>query len=219
MLYIFAGSPKCGLNAGGLQHCVEHVEELGIIEHDTAIQYRKEGVFIPEKSEESLYPVEYRMSDLCLRDGITWDWFPENWSFGNGVTVHKTSASPEYKTVVHGTTLNLDQFLSKYGATRLAEIELERLHVRHEGWEEYEARWLPGTCPQEAHVVHLTWLVTTHRLPEFAYERIRDLIEHGAEPKDLHRYSTEPGKHYSAVRKWEGEGSAPSGELLRLMGK
>jgi hypothetical protein len=205
MLYVLAGFPKNGLNAGGLQFCVEQVENLAILEHDPAVQYRKEGVFVPGKAEELLYPVEYRMSDLCLRDGITWDWFPENWSFGNGVTIHKTQASPEYKTVVHGTDLNLDQFLSQYGVTRMAELELERLHVRHEGWQKYEARWLPGTCPQESHVVQLTWLVTTHRLPEFAYNRIRDLIERAAEPKDIHPYSGEPGKHFSEIRRWDGK--------------
>ena len=210
-LYVFAGFPGKNLppgqrlHAGGLQHCIEEVEELGLLEHDPAVQYRKEGVFAPGEADELLYPVEYRMSDLCLRDGMTWDWFPENWSFGNGVTVHKTSASPEYKTVVHGTDLNLEEFLARYGTTRLAELELERLHIRHEGWETYEARWLPGTCPQESHVVHLTWLVTTHRLPPFAYDRIRDLIEGGAEPKDLHRYSTEPDHHFSTTRRWNGQ--------------
>ena len=109
-----------------------------------------------------------------------------------------------YKTVVHGTDLNLDEFLARSGVTSIAELELERLHVRHEGWEKYEARWLPGTCPQENHIVHLTWLVTTHCLPTFAYNRIRALIEEGSEPKDRPVYSKEPGKHFSGTRKWEG---------------
>ena len=209
MLYIFAGFPKNGLHAGGLQFAIEEVEELAILEHDPAVQYRKEGVFAPGAHEELLYPVEYHISDGCLRDGITWDWFPENWGFGNGVTVHKTFASPDYKTVVHGTDLSLDQFLTRYGTTRLADLELERLHIRHEGWEQYEARWLPGTCPQENHIVHITWLITTHKLPAFAYNRIRDLIECGAAPKDLSRYSTEPGRHFSEIRKWSG--SHPTG--------
>ena len=205
MLYIFAGFPKSGLHAGGLQLCIESVEELAILEHDPAVQYRKEGVFTPGEKGEFLRPIEYQVSDRCLADGITWEWFPENWAFGNGVTVHKTSASPEYKTVVHGTDLNLDQFLTRYGTTRLAEVELERMHIRHEGWQKYEARWLPGTCPQENHIVHLTWLVTTHRLPPFACERIRQLIEEGAEPKNMERYSRESGKHFSAIRQWDGK--------------
>jgi hypothetical protein len=205
MLYIFAGFPSNRLNAGGLNHCIETVEELALLEHDPAVQYRKEGVFVPGKADELLYPIEYRMSDLCLRDGITWDWFPEDWAFGNGITVHKTYAGPEYKTVVHGTDLDLDEFLAQRGTTRLADLELERMHVRHEGWEKYEARWLPGTCPQENHIVHLTWLATTHCLPEFAYNRVADLIEGRAEPKDLHRYSTEPGKHLSKVRRYDGK--------------
>ena len=147
------------------------------------------------------------MSPMLERDGITWDWFPENWSFGNAVTVHKTSASPEFKTVVHGTELNLEEFLAENGTTRLAELELERMHVKHEGWQEYEARWLPGTCPQESHVVHITWLITTHKLPDFAYERIRSLIEDGAEPeqKEIYIRPEEPGKYLSTPRPFKEE--------------
>jgi len=204
MLYIFAGFPQNNLHAGGLQFAVEEVEELAILEHDENIQYRKEGVFTPGEEGEWLRPIEYHVSDLCVRDGITWDWFPETFTFGNGVSVHKTQASPEYKTVVHGTDLNLDQFLHQYGVTKLTDLALERTHIRHEGWEKYEARWLPGTCPQEPHVVHLTWLVTTHRLNRTAYERIRALIEGGAEPKDFHLFSETPGHHFSVPRVYDG---------------
>lgn len=213
MLYVFAGYPGKHLppgsqilHAGGLQYCIEIVEELGEIEHDPAVQYRKAGVFA-NATEEFLYRFEYRISDQCLEDGIAWDWFNENWAFGNGVTLHKTLACPEYKTVVHGTDLDLDQFLALHGKTELGKLELERVHVWHEGWEKYAARWLPGTCPQESHVVHLTWLVTTHRLPEFAYDRIRDLIERGAEPENRSQYSTEPGKHFSEIRRFDGNPS------------
>ena len=204
MLYIFAGYPKNNLHAGGLQYCIETVEMLGELEHDPAVQYRKEGVFATNTDEE-LYPLEVVMSPMLERDGITWDWFPENWSFGNGATISKTSASPDYKTVVHGTELNLDEFLTEHGTTRLAELELERMHVRHEGWEEYEARWLPGTCPMENHVVHITSLVTTHKLPDFAYERIRALIEDGAMPvqAEIYIHPEEPGKYLSTPRLFE----------------
>ena len=206
MLYIFAGYPKNNLHAGGLQHCIETVEMLGELEHDPAVQYRKEGVFASNSNEE-LYPLEVVMSPMLERDGITWDWFPENWSFGNGVTVHKTSASPEFKTVVHGTELNLEEFLAQNGTTRLAELELERMHIKHEGWEKYEARWLPGTCPQESHIVHLTWLTTAYKLPEFVYERIRSLIEDGAKPEQAEIYiqPEEPGKYLSTPRIWDGK--------------
>ena len=116
MLYVFAGFPRNGLHAGGLQFAVETVEQLAILNHDPAIQYRKEGVhFVTGKGEEWLKPAECLLSPMCLRDGITWDWFPEDWTFGNGVTVHKTLASPEYKTVVHGTDLTMDEFLAKSG--------------------------------------------------------------------------------------------------------
>ena len=211
MLYIFAGFPKNGLHAGGLQLAIEEVEMLGELEHDPAVQYRKEGVFAADTDEE-LYPLEVVMSPALERDGITWDWFPENWSFGNGVTVHKTSASPDYKTVVHGTELDLNEFLTEYGMTRLAELELERMHVRHEGWEKYEARWLPGTCPMESHVVHLTWLITTHNLPDFAYERIRSLIEDGATPEqaDIYIQPDEPGRYLSVPRPFKKEQYAVS---------
>jgi hypothetical protein len=211
MLYIFAGFPKNGLHAGGLQLAIEEVEGLGELEHDPAVQYRKEGVFAAG-SDEELYPLEVVMSPMLERDGITWDWFPENWSFGNGVTVHKTSASPDYKTVVHGTELDLNEFLTEYGTTRLAELELERMHIKHEGWEKYEARWLPGTCPMESHAVHLTWLITTHRLPEFAYERIRSLIEDGATPEqaDIYIQPDEPGRYLSVPRPFKKEQYAVS---------
>jgi len=207
MLYIFAGFPSKAssfghaLHAGGLQLCIETVEELAQLEHDPAVQYRKEGVFAAG-SDEELYPLEVMLSPMLELDGITWDWFPENWAFGNGVTCHKTSANPEYKTVVHGTELNLDEFLAEHGTIRLAELELERKHIRYEGWEEYEARWLPGTCPQENHLVHLTWLITTHKLPDFAYARIRDLIEGDAIPEQAELYvrPDEPGKYLSTLR-------------------
>ena len=206
MLYIFAGYPKNNLHAGGLQYCIESVEMLGELNHDPAVQYRKEGVFAANTDEE-LHPLQVVMSPMLERDGITWDWFPENWSVGNAVTVHKTSASPDYKTVVHGTELNLEEFLAENGTTRLAELELERMHVKHEGWQEYEARWLPGTCPQESHVVHITWLITTHKLPDFAYERIRSLIEDGAEPeqKEIYIRPEEPGKYLSTPRPFKEE--------------
>ena len=172
-----------------------------MLEHDPVVQYRKEGVFV-SRTEEMLYPVEYRMSDLCLRDGITWEWFSEGWAFGNGITVHKTQADPEFKTVVHGTDLNLDEFLAEYGAARIADLSLERRHISHESWQQYESRWAPGTCPQEKHVVHLTWMVTTHKLPNFTYDRVRSLIEEGAEPQDANFYQVvdEPGKYLSTPR-------------------
>ncbi len=208
MLYIFAGFPGKGagpgtqhLHAGGLQHAIETVEELAILEHDPVIQHRKEGVFANETGE-LLRQIEYRLSDSLLKDGITWDWFTEGWRFGNGVTVQKSMASPAFSTVVHGSDLTLDQFLALHGPTRLADLELFRKHNRTESWESYESRWLPGTCPQENHEVSLTVIVTDYRLPEFAYERIRDLIERRAEPKYLDQYSAEQGKHFHTIRRY-----------------
>jgi len=210
MLYILAGFAGKGLgpgeriHAGGLRYAIEAVEfGEGILEEYPLIQYRRGGVFI-NNTDEFLYPVEYRISPMCLEAGITWDWFPEYWAFGNGITSHKTIASPEYRVVVHGTNLTMEQFLALHGPTRLADLELHRLHNRHEGWEKYESRWMPGTCPQENHIVHLTWIVTTHKLPEHVYERIRALVEYGVEPKNLHMYHTESGKHFSTIRPYDG---------------
>ena len=109
--------------------------------------------------------------------------------------------------MVHGTELDLNEFLTEYGTTRLAELELERMHVKHESWMEYETRWLPGTCPQERHVVHLTSLVTTHKLPDFAYERIRALVEDGATPEQAEIYicPDEPGRYLSTPRPFKEE--------------
>ena len=101
MLYVFAGFPgrnaPCGslqLHAGRLEYCFETVEDLAILEHDPNVQYRKEGVFTSGKTGEFLYHVEYRMSELCLRDGITWEWFPESFDFGNGVTCGNGRPAP-----------------------------------------------------------------------------------------------------------------------------
>jgi hypothetical protein len=205
MLYIFAGFPKSGLNANGLTHLME-VENLGILDNNPSIQYRKEGVFVvTEDGEEWLTSADVSISDVCLQEGITWDWFPENWSFGNNVSVHKTMASPDYKTVIDGTDLTLDQFLALNGSMYLANIKLLRRHIRHNGWLKYEARWMLGTCPDFNHEVILTWLVTTHKLPGFAYERLRDVIERGAEPVDRHLYSKETNKYFTASRKYDGK--------------
>ena len=221
MLYVFAGFPNKGskpgslsLHAGGIRYgfcaCEKCFEERGepiesetsfILEHD--LSYRKGGVFIGN-TDEYLYPVEYRMSDVCLRDGITWDWFTDGWKFGNGVTIHKTYAHFEYKTVVHQTDLSLDEYLLQQGPTFLNDLQLERKHISTEGWEIYEARYPEGMCPQEPHLVHLTWLVTTHKLPEFVYERIRDIIEYDAEPKYLEQYSQEQGHHFSTSEIYDG---------------
>ena len=140
-----------------------------------------------EWSEE----IKYRFSDQCLKDGIYWDWFPENWSFGNGVTMHKTVAHLDYRKTVEGTDLILEEYLTQFGMT--PGLKLVRRQIRHESWRKYEARWLPTTCPKEAHVVHLTWLVTDYKLPEFAYQRIRALIERPT-AVDLTRYDRE--KHF-----------------------
>ena len=216
MLYIFAGFPGKDappgtqhLNAGGLQYAAEERMGIVLLEHDNSIQHRKEGVFInTERGEERLRDVEHRMSDLCLRDGITWDWFPENTAFGNGVTIHKTTANREMKTVVHETEDSLDKYLRRAGPTRISDLVMERKHIITEGWDKYERRWMPGTCPQESHVVHLTWLVTMHKLPPFAYDTIRLLIE---APGLSAKEELFEQRHFSQARTWDGNASADAG--------
>lgn len=168
MLYIFAGFPKCGLNAGGLHRLIE-VEEIGALDEEPEVSYSNDGEH------------RYHMSELCEKDGLRWSWFTENWAFGNGVTVHKTTAHYQKHIVIR---------------------EDNSLVVVVEDRSAYEARWAPGTCPQESHVVHLTWCVFQHELPEFAYERLRGLIEDGAAPlsPELYENKAEPGKYQSATR-------------------
>jgi len=202
MLYIFAGFPRCGLNAGGVQYAVEYVETLGQLTHG-AIQARREGMYIlTDTGEERTGDTQYHMSDRCLADGITWDWFPANWAFGNGVTIHKTTALAEQATVVRGTELTLDDFLAQQGPTALASLSLERRHIETEGWLAYAARWEPGRCPRETHQVFLTWMLTDRELGEAAYNRVRHIIEEpGAELVDVGLYEDH---HYSPTRQWEG---------------
>lgn len=202
MLYIYAGTPRSGLNAGGLQHMIEGLEEWdGAIEHDPGVQYRREGVFAGEGkfAEQIEEGYDVRISESVVRSGILWDWFPENWAFGNGITVHQTQASLEYRTVIHGTGLTEDEYLQRFGPTRMADLVKARVHQRTEGWEAYEARYVPTTCPMYNHMVMLTWIVTTHRLPEFAYQRIRALIENPATLIDTSLYRTD---HISPRYEW-----------------
>tara|TARA_Y100000310_G_C20609966_1_gene777482 strand:+ start:547 stop:1188 length:642 start_codon:yes stop_codon:yes gene_type:complete len=206
MLYIFSHFPESGLNAGGLQYAIEDVEELGLIEHDPAIQVRKSGVYVKTPAgEERLRDTEYLLSPSLLLDGITWElWFPANFSFGNGIVIHKSHAGPEYRTMIAGTNITVADYRkqNRGNTYRESDVQLVDEHWRHNGWNEYEARWLPGTCPQENHIVHLTWLVTTHKLPAWAYERIRTIVEEGAEP--LHPEQYEKHKHFSEIRQCDG---------------
>lgn len=162
LLYVFAGFPRSGLNAGGLQHAIERAEELAILEHKPEIRITKEdhGRVI--------------ISDRCKADGIDWPWFLERAAFGNGVTIHGTEARYSDNEVAH----------DLFGP---------------EGWAEYEKRWTPGTCPQEDHVVHLTWLITRTPLPSAVYERVRELIEEGAPAEPRGAYED---KHFSEIRQW-----------------
>ena len=156
---------------------------------------------------EWVAPIEYRVSDQLVRDGITWEWFPENWSFGSGVSIHKTTAYWPTKVIDWGTQKSLSQLLDAGGIVDLSRVQLLKIHNRTEGWAKYEERWRPGTCPQESHQVYVTWVITVDKLPEFAYQRLTDLIERKAEPKDLWRYSA---SHFSQIYKWQGK---PDGAL------
>lgn len=195
MLYIFAGFPKCGLNAGGIRLFTQR-EEIGDLEESNNIQLRKEGAFIlTDTGEERLGDIEYRLSDNCALDGIGWRWFPEDWAFGNGVTVHKTTAQFDQGVIYE------DGYVLQARAD--GKVDLSRVPQGFtEGWEKYEARYDDGKCLRENHVVHLTWCVFQHDLPEHAYERLRSMIEVpdyqlGRTP---YENADEPGKYISATR-------------------
>jgi hypothetical protein len=226
MLYVFLGFPGQQLppgerlHAGGLQHCIEMVEELGLLDHDPAIQARKEGLFVlsPSGASEQIADLKIHLSDRVVQIGITDNWFNDNASFGNGVACLKSTAHYQTKVVNHECGRTLEQLLRTGGVIDLSKLRLQQVHDFTEGWGKYEYRWRAGTCPQVTHIVHLTAMLTKRKLKAFAYQRILDLVENGAEPKYLDQYSTEPGKHFSAVRKWQGESQAPSKEMTRLLG-
>ena len=44
-----------------------------------------------------------------------------------------------------------------------------------------------------------------HKLPDFAYERIRKLIEEAEELNESELYSAETGKHFASIRNWDGK--------------
>lgn len=219
-LYVFAGFPgkdsaeNRGLGSKGLQEafcaCEDCFERRGtepfepgfILEHDNTICYRKEGVCLAGKPGEIIRSYEHRISDMLLMYGITWDWFLPNSRFGNGITRYVCNASPDYRTVISGTDMTLENFKRANRGTPYRESDLLLVdeHWRNESWTAYEARWESGKCPQVAHRVHLTWLVTTHKLPEFAYERLRDIIEYGAEPEGTYR-----PEHFNNPKIWNGK--------------
>jgi len=204
MLYIFGGA-QCLLNAGGLQRAVQDVEKLGKLKQNKAVQYRKEGIFLrTNHGEEWVDDLDYWISDRVLAMGIGWDWFKPTWTFGNHVTAHKTFASPEYRTVIHGTNMTLDEFL-KRGKVYGPGMGLSLQHWRHEGWIEYENRWPPGRCPQTSHIINLTWLITEDVLAEWDYQRLVDIIEvPGTELRNPEAYTEE---HFSPRRVWDGKAS------------
>ena len=195
MLYIFAGFPKSGLHAGGVRLYTQR-EDIGILEEDGSIQYRKEGVFaLTESGEEFLRDVQYRFSENCGKDGIGWRWVPENWSFGNGVTVSKTTAQYDEAIVYEDGNVLQMRDDGRYDIVRVPQGVTS-------SWEEYEDRYEPGKCIRANQVVHLTWCVFKHELPEHAYERLRSMIEEPSYQMDISPYEVpdEPGKYMATTR-------------------
>jgi len=207
MLYTYAGAPRNKLHAGGLQLAIEHVECLAELEHDPHVQYRKEGVFtVTPSGDEWRRETDYLLSPACREEGITWDWFPENWSFGNGVTVSKVWASPETKIVVYQTERTLEEYIAQHGPTKLADVELSSIRIESNGWAEYEARWTPGKCPQEPHIVHLTHVVTEKPLTSMpALLRMQALVEASTGRLIRPEFYEQDGHHFSTWRDYHGE--------------
>ncbi len=193
MLYIFTthlgtpGRPGRILAAGGIQRVIE-TEEIGVLVRTKFVQVTTANA-----------GDDYHISERCIDLGIEWGWFPKAivtpdepdagpWSFGNGVTRHKTTAEIEMRTVIHKTTLTEDEYLEQFGPTRSSDLVKERVHVRHEGWQQYQARWRPGTCPPFSHEVHLTSVILTRPLPPNAYQRLRHVVEEGEPPAFPERF-------------------------------
>ena len=210
MLYIFSGYPgkalpagMAHLHAGGLRHCIKEVEHLAELEEDPMIQYVKEGVYacpVGGNEGEWLGPVEYRLSPILDKDGITWKIFPEHWTFGNNVTCTNWTANRETMEVDYRTGIPFADLLASGHPIDMSKVMIQRVPRITESWKEYEKRWFPGTCPQESHKVHLTYVITKGEMEPWAYERVRRLIEErDAAVVDLDRYRPE---HFSVSRKW-----------------
>ena len=205
------------LHAGGLQRCIEEVEELAVLEHDAMLRCNLDGVFIRTLTgEERIADPVLHLSDRLLQSGITENWFTEGWAFGNGVTCHKTKAKYETKLVAHEVGCTLEQVIQQQGFLDFSMLKLYQVHDRTEGWEVYERRWRAGTCPLFTHFVHLTWLSAKHEIRGYGYQRILELIEEGAAPKYPEAYASpgEPGKFFSRVRE---VGKEPSKEVRELL--
>ena len=87
-------------------------------------------------------------------------------------------------------------------------MQLVKQQNLSEGWAEYKARWRPGTCPQESHIVHLTGLVTKEPLTEYAYQDLLEVIEQGESPGERDAYED---KHFSEIRTWNPKADATKG--------
>lgn len=205
MLYILAShlgpAGSQVLNAGGIQRVIK-TEELGTLVRDPNVQITKANA-----------GDAYHISDMCLALGVEWRWFPDAvvtpdepnpspFAFGNGVTRHYTEAKYDLKTVIHKTMLSEDEYLEQFGPTVVNDLIKERVHVRHEGWRQYEERWRPGTCPQYSHQMHLTFLIAKSPFSSAVYERVRKVVEEGIPPEYPELFETpgEPGRYWSEMR-------------------
>lgn len=202
--YIFSGTPRHNLSAGGLQFCIEEVENLGLLVHDDTVGFRKDGVYrVSKTGAEWMAPYQAHMSDRLVEQGLTFDlWFRPDKDFSNGVFVTKTTAEVEYKTVIQGTNLSEDEYLERYGPTMMRTLVKERKMQRPYGRRKYEGRWLPGMCPTRTHNVRMTMLFFDYKLPDHICERIRRLVEDPSvvlvEPE---RYDNDK-RHMSPTRVW-----------------
>lgn len=215
MLYVFGGAPRCGLNAGGLQHACEEVAQLCELEHDPHVQYVRSGVYVvtsPTQGER-LGTTEHHLSNLLDRHGIDWDWFQPEWGFGNGITIHHVTAVRETQVVDLESGAAIKDLVALGKPVDLGKVRIQLVHKSTEGWENYSKRWRPGMCPQETHQVWFTWLAVKGQLDPLAYSYLQRLIEDPAatlEKPELYRE-----QHFSATRSWSRQ--PPSPELLRLL--
>ena len=201
------------LNSGGLTYCIDEVEHLAELDHNPIHKYQRDGLWVGNDPEyEWARDTQYVISNRLTEVGITWDWFRPYHSFGNGVTCSKSWAGMEEKLVIHGTNLSEREYIKLHGAAAMKDLMKELKQQRTESWEKYQNRWALDangmtTCPQENHWVSITSVVTTHPVPQFAYDRIRCLVEENVDPlyRNTH-YSLEPnGNHFSDFVPYHGE--------------
>lgn len=201
------GENSKGLHAGGLRYLIDEVEQLGTLERDSAIQARKEGLFVvTPKGAEQISDLATHFSDQLLQRGITDNWLDENFCFGNSTSCLRVSADYSMKEVNHECGRTKAQMMLEDGFLDYFTLKTHMVHDFTEAWGAYERRWRAGTCPQQNHQMLMTTMLFKHELSASSYQRILDIVENAAIPRYPEVYeSDEPGKYLSTFRRYDGK--------------